>query len=325
MSEKGVQIKLTNYPVWYDIGNVDALHTARERFGITDDDLDKEGEAVFIFSEFVIKFFADAKLAQDRGERGTLLSGFVPEVEGVKGNFYRYAFVPGELYPHVVTPSDFKQFISWTQNHFWKEERIVDPGEFKKICHAFYYDKTKKRVDQFLVANNLDDTEHIINGEEIPSLTDLLQAVDFDYLSDGLQSRFHGDFILDNIIKTDNAYCLIDWRQDFGGHLESGDRYYDLAKLNHNLTINHRIVNQNLFTVESDGRVIRCEIMRPSILVECQNVFLDFAHSNGYDVRKIKILTAIIWLNMAPLHHHPFNIFLYYFGKFNLWQSLQLK
>ena len=31
------------------------------------------------------------------------------------------------------------------------------------------------------------------------------------------------------------------------GELRNGDLYYDLAKLNHNLTVNHDIVGKNLF------------------------------------------------------------------------------
>ena len=64
--------------------------------------------------------------------------------------------------------------------------------------------------------------------------------IDFEWLSQAKQHQFHGDFILDNIIKTKNGYSLLDWRQDFSGLLRAGDMYYDLAKLNHNLTVKDR-------------------------------------------------------------------------------------
>ena len=35
----------------------------------------------------------------------------------------------------------------------------------------------------------------------------------------------------------------------------------------------------------------------------------------GYDLKKIKILTFIIYLNMIPLHEKPFDLFLFYFAK----------
>ena len=41
-----------------------------------------------------------------------------------------------------------------------------------------------------------------------------------------------------DIIKTNNGYKLLDWRQNFGGELYNGDKYYDLAKLRHNIIFN---------------------------------------------------------------------------------------
>jgi len=113
---------------------------------------------------------------------------------------------------------------------------------------------------------------------------------------------------------------LIDWRQDFAGDLEVGDVYYDLAKLNHNLNINHDIVNRDLFDSSKDN----CYILINSKLNECKGALHSFIIKNGYDLKKVKILTSIIWLNMAPLHEHPFNDFLFSFGKYNLYKSLKL-
>jgi len=44
---------------------------------------------------------------------------------------------------------------------------------------------------------------------------------------------------------------------------------------------------------------------------------------NGYDLKKVEVLTSIIWINMAPLHEYPFNNFLFNFGKYNLYKNLK--
>ena len=98
--------------------------------------------------------------------------------------------------------------------------------------------------------------------------------------------------------------------------------YYDLAKLNHNLTINHDIVNADHFTIEKSDDIIGVDIHRRENLVECQNVLHKFIVQKGFDLKKVKVLSAIIWLNMSPLHHHPFDKFLFYFGKYKLWQAI---
>ena len=37
--------------------------------------------------------------------------------------------------------------------------------------------------------------------------------------------------------------------------------------------------------------------------------------SKNYDLNKVKILSALIYLNIAPLHGYPYNEFLFYYGK----------
>ena len=130
---------------------------------------------------------------------------------------------------------------------------------------------------------------------------------------------------MDNIIQTPHGYSLLDWRQDFGGLLKAGDMYYDLGKLNHNLTINHDIVYNNLFTVKARGKIITCDIMRSQNLLNCQKVLHEFILSKGLDLKKVQTISALIWLNSAPLHHHPYNFFLHYFGRLNLWLTMNQK
>ena len=71
-----------------------------------------------------------------------------------------------------------------------------------------------------------------------------------------------------------NKFILLDWRQDFGGSLESGDMYYDISKLNHNTVINHDIVNRGLFEIHNTKEGIICDILRSNRLVECQESLL---------------------------------------------------
>ncbi|MCR4322474.1 MAG: hypothetical protein NUV61_00055 [Candidatus Azambacteria bacterium] len=323
MLEKGEVFSTKQFAEWYDIGNTSALHRTRAQIADHFDNLDKMEESIFIFADFVIKFFHDAQVVKERVARARLLGKLVPRIEGATKNFYRYTYVLGGLYSDVATPTDFTYFLTWAKKNLWIKTQEISDGEFEKVCHAFYLDKTKTRIQQFLDANNLKDEEHIINGERVPTFKELLHQIDFSWLSRSRQYQFHGDLILDNVLKTEKGYCLVDWRHNFGGLLKGGDIYYDLAKLNHNLTVNHDIVNKNLFTVKlENGNHVMCDILRRDNLVECQRVLFDFVKKEGYDARKIRMLTGLIWLNMAPLHHYPFNLFLYYFGKLHVWRTI---
>lgn len=323
MHGEGTEFRLANFPSWLDIGNVAALKKAREKIGDHFDNLDKVDESIFLFDDFVIKFFHNERHVQDRVARAAVLSEHVPEIEGVTKNFYRYKYVPGDIYSQVVNPTDLRNFLAWAKQNFWHPVEEVDQKTFKKVCRDFYLNKTKERIDKFLQDNMMRDEEHIINGEKVPALSTMLARIDFDWLTDAKQHCFHGDMVMENIVKTANGYSLLDWRQNFGGLIKAGDMYYDLAKLNHNLVVSHDLINKNLFTVDipADGSVT-CDILRRENHVACQKEFNDFVAREGYDARKVEMLTALIWLNMSPLHHHPFNLFLYYFGKLNLWRAI---
>lgn len=307
---------------WFDTWNVDWLNKARKEVPDSFHILDKLEESIYIYDDFVVKFFYDQKLSDKRVKRAEYLQWLVPAIEWHERNFFRYEFSPWKLYSRVANPKNFREFFDWSRNNLWKEVQEVSNDEFRGVCYDFYYKKSIDRINKFLSIYTLKDEENLINGEYIPSIIDIFSKVDFTYLCNSKQTLFHGDFILDNIIQTENWFCLLDWRQDFGWLLEAGDMYYDLAKLNHNLTVNHDIVNSDLYSIEREGDEITIDINRRESLVQCQKVFHDLIVKNGLDLKKVKILTAIIWLNMSPLHHHPFDKFLFYFWKYNLWKAL---
>jgi len=320
---KDFDFGVVDYKIWHDIGNVDSLNVARSKIEDSFRILDKADESIFIFDKFVIKFFSNEEINKKRIERGKILKGLVPEIEGFSKNFYRYKYAKGHLFSKIATPNNFSHFLNWSNKKLWIPVKKIDHEDFKKACFNFYYSKTVERIEKFLKTRSIKDSENIINGEKIPTIKKMLSMINFEKLCDTKQTNFHGDFIPDNILKNGNEYILLDWRQDFGGLLEQGDMYYDLAKLNHNLTVNHEIVNRDLFTININKNIVECDIMRKENLVQCQRVFFDFLENNDLDSQKVRLLTAIIWLNMSPLHHHPFDLFLFYFGKLNLWQELK--
>lgn len=327
MIGEGKSFEVREFKSWLDIGNADGLNQARKEIGEEFENLDKPGESIFIFDKFVIKFYFEQSIVEQRVKRAKNLGTVVPEVLDRVGNFYKYKYTEGDLYPRVVTLEDFSDFLNWCKKYLWIKKEEVNKHEFKRICKDFYYKKTKDRIVKLFSDNRLKDTEEIINGDRVPSIKELLSSMDFSWLSEGQQCQIHGDLVMDNIIKTKNGYKLLDWRQNFGGLLKSGDLYYDLSKLNHNLTVNHDIVNKNLFTFVKDGNRITCDILRSDNLVSCQKVLFDFIEKEKMDKKKLDILTAIIWLNMSPLHSVPvnFNLFLYYFGKLHLFRALNQK
>ena len=307
---------------WLDIGNSSELKRAREKIYDKFEILDKVDESIFLFDDFVIKFFYDKKICKNRVDRCKNLSGLTPKIIGHSDNFYKYEYAKGDLLSTSIDENIFRNFLIWSEKNLWL--KYDDFDEFKNICKSFYFDKTKSRLDKFFNDNNIIDNTTNINGYEIPPISDLLKSIDVNWMCSSTPVQFHGDYILDNIIHNDNDFVLLDWRQDFGGDIKNGDIYYDLAKLNHNLIFNHEIVHKGLFNVqEKDGKV-KCDILRSDILTNCREILHVWIIENNLDIKKVNLLTAIIWLNMAPLHDYKIGQFLFYFGKLNLYKSLIL-
>ena len=166
------------------------------------------------------------------------------------------------------------------------------------------------------------DEEEIINGELVPKVFDMLKDISEEYLCDVDPYNFHGDYIPDNIIVSGSDFILLDWRQDFGGSIKAGDIYYDLGKLNHNLIFNHKIINDGHFSISKNGDV-KVDLLMSNNLYNCQKILFDFLDQEGFSKNKVNLLSSIIWLNMSPLHNYPLDIFLFYFGKINLFRALK--
>lgn len=298
---------------WLDIGNTTELNKTRKYFGSSIKVLDKDNESIYFFNNFVIKFFSNPTINKNRVKRALMLKGLVPNIIKSSSNFFKYEKAEGNLFSESVTEKSFKSFLEWAKVNLWKE---IPTNNFNSKCYDFYINKTNKRINQYLGENV--DIPEVINGELIPPIQKILSKIDSEWLCKGIPVQFHGDFILDNIIETQNNFCLIDWRQDFAGDLEVGDIYYDLFKLNHNLRVNHNIVDKKLF----DPSPKNCYILCHSTLIKCREILHKFIVENGYDLKKIEVLSSIIWVNMAPLHEYPFNKFLFNFGKYTLHKTL---
>jgi hypothetical protein len=116
----------------------------------------------------------------------------------------------------------------------------------------------------------------------------------------------------------------LDWRQDFGGDLSIGDIYYDFAKLMHGLIISHKLISEKCFNVEWKSKSIEYNFHRTQMLVECEKKLCSWLDANGYDKKKVNVLTALIYLNIAALHHYPYSLLLYAHGKYMLKSELEV-
>jgi NDP-sugar pyrophosphorylase family protein len=315
---------------WWDTGSEEGLKRAREVFsGI--DNLDKLDEELYFKDEYVIKYFHNESMCQNRVVRSKHLYPTVPNIEQYSKNFYKYKFISGkDLFRKDNRQENMLPLLNYTQENLWNKKVTLSDIEHKMFldtCRQFYYEKTKARLNKFYEQTNIVDEDVIINGVKLPSLKYLLSTIDWQNICNGIVSNTHGDWNMSNIIfdERSNKYTFVDWRQDFGGIVEYGDVYYDFAKMYACLYWPHTSIKSGKYVYEKNENNISVSIEIPNDLVESANLFDEWIIKNGYDLKKTKILTGIVWLNMAPLHEKPLDKHLYYSGVNMIYKSLNEK
>ena len=160
-----------------------------------------------------------------------------------------------------------------------------------------------------------------INGTRTEKIEKLLNQIKWKDLYNGIPSKIHGDLQFDNILITNkNNFKLIDFRDNFGGKIEYGDKYYDLAKLYGGMILNYSLIKQNKFSYVKKAQNIHYSL--PNTKTNEIRVFFQFLKEKNLNISKVKLLTSIIFLNMAPLHEFPFDQLLFAHGKLKLQKGL---
>jgi choline kinase len=309
---------------WSDTGNMDSLIKTRKKFFNPNGPniLEKPNEAIWFIDSLVIKFNIDKNFIADRVKRVDIMGDFVPKIIKSTPHMYAYKKANGEVLSKIIDLSLFKKLLDHSMS-FWKvgiksnPKLLTHNQDFKDVCFKFYKNKTYERINEYYKNFNNTDQEEFINGINTPKVFEMLDSLDWNWLCDGLKGQFHGDFHFENILydKETNKFTFLDWRQNFGGIIEYGDIYYDFAKLNHGLIVCHELIAKDLFTVNYSSNNIHYDLCRKQILVECENYLKEYLEQNGFDYQKVYLLTALIYLNIAGLHHYPYCHLLYYLGK----------
>jgi NDP-sugar pyrophosphorylase family protein len=317
MISKGLPFHYKCLSRWYDIGNVKTFNEALQHIKCDYDVLHKDTESICFLKDKVVKFMCDTKSVKNRVTRGQLLAANAPQILHHNDHFFSMEYINGTVMSKYYVSGEIYKLLNWSYDNLWVN-KMVDPTHIT-VCMNFYKNKTIQRIDLLDIQES-----KTINGMPVPPICELLESINWEALCTDTFYNFHGDFILDNIICTDSgSYKLIDWRQDFGGEITHGDMYYDLAKLRHNIIFNHDNINDNLYDVRAHNDDIVVDLKCNYFLVQQLEQYEKFILEKNLDIRKIKILTALIWLNMSPLHEYNVSKFLFHFGKYNLILALR--
>jgi NDP-sugar pyrophosphorylase family protein len=305
---------------WYDTGNVESYEMLKNILKPKYSVISKNNESLCFFDTTVVKFVNDVKINEKRIKRGIYLYPLTPKLIRYSNNFIEMEKIEGIVLSEYYKHGEVYNLLTWAKNNLWVNQNI--DNEYKNNCYNFYINKTNSRINDLSFLKNKQEIT-IINGINTDKISNLLNKIPLDILITDTFYHFHGDFILDNIMKTKDSYVLIDWRHEFDNQLTHGDIYYDLSKLRHNIIFNHKNILNKLYEINYNNENITLDLKCNYFLIQQLYDFDKFIIDNGFDLKKIKIITSLIWINMSSLYDGLLSEFLFYFGKYNLFLSLQ--
>ena len=313
-------ISVVNVDNWYDTGNLSRLNDAFENYKSPEHNiLPKPNEAIWISSHKCIKYHSDQNFISDRLKRLEYMpDDMTPTILSSGKNFFSYEFKEGRLLSHSSDLELFSIFLNKMQKNFWTH-RPKYFSKSKEVQENFYRKKTLKRIDEYMSRFDQKDNIDKINGHVIKPARLSLAEFNWNSFYDGaVWAHFHGDLHGENIIATPSfEIFLLDWRQNFGeGNYQFGDVYYDLGKILHGLIVRHSMVNSDRFCVShNEERSVTLDIDTSLSFVKLQEWFEEWVNKSEYDLIRVKQVTALIFLNIAALHHYPYSKFLFCLGQ----------
>ncbi len=307
---------------WCDFGSSENYSKLINRFRTQN--LIKNDEFTYIYNNFVYKYSFNQSSIQKKISRSKQLKNLVPNIEKQTNNFYSYKFIEGDLLSEADSILIFNNFLEFCKSKLFLKRKLKDNelSDFYTSCRKFYYDKTLSRLKQFWDRFEISDQEYFINGVKCKNIKTMLKEIEWNDLSEGDPYNFHGDLQPENIITNNNEFWLIDWRESFGESKDIGDIYYDLAKLDHGLLLSGKIVRKNLYDCVVKDENINISFSIDNSLYEYKKLLSSFIEEEGYDKKKVQILSSLIFLNIAPLYEGTYSLLLYFLGQFKLNQVL---
>ena len=192
---------------------------------------------------------------------------------------------------------------------FEKYKEPVDKSEYTEI----YVTKTDQRLNDMAfkspqVLDMMQSDYIVINNlhyKNFPLLKDKLWAA-LEKLADFNQRTIvHGDYCFSNILFDPMHYIFkfVDPRGRFKTQTIYGDPRYDIAKLRHSIVGLYDFIVAGLYKFTNLGNnSYEFQISTPILAEKLETFFDELVIAYGYNSKDIKLIEAVLFLTMIPLH-----------------------
>ncbi len=275
-------------------------------------DFSKSNETILIYkNNSVFKIFKDSLISKKRIKKSNLYQKAFPYCSEIpSGSGYYYKFTDGGTLYDNCSAKNLNNLLYFLDTELWNKK--ISNSFLNGCARKFYEDKTKERINLLNEKYNLKKIKSI-NQKSLSQ--QIIPKFNFeDLVNKSIFCPIHGDLQYDNVIYNpeNNKFVLIDWRHEFGGSVEYGDLYYDLAKLLGGIFINYKRIKKNDFKclLSNEESNISYEYIFDNYFKDHLQIIREFHLSRNLDFKHTIKLMSLIFLNMAPLHTYPFDLML---------------
>lgn len=200
----------------------------------------------------------------------------------------RRLFDVHKLFEKYTTEMDQENFYDLYLHKTWqrlKEQQEQDPY-WKKLWKYEYLVINGKKY------KNIRFFEMELNNK-IEQLVDSVKV-----------TIMHGDYCFSNILFDMNSFLcrVIDPRGRMREQTIYGDSRYDIAKLRHSVVGGYDYAVHGLFSLREDENTFEITNNYPSFQDKITSFFDKTVVDYGYDLKEIKLIEALLFASMIPLH-----------------------
>lgn len=98
-----------------------------------------------------------------------------------------------------------------------------------------------------------------------------------------------------------------------------------LQKLNGGIYVSYKNIKKGLFSYKDNFDNVSIKTPSDPFLKKSKIIFDNFIYQKKLDIVKIEILTGVIYLNMAAMHHEPFSHFIFHLGRYKIHKWINIK
>ena len=294
---------------------MDDLNKTKQYFNETPLSLYKVTDEITYKVNSFLKFSPNTVFIGNKAKRAKILTDLIPYEVVSTDNFIKYDWMQGNtLYQHDSLYL-YLDFLNTFKTNISKSK--IYQGS-KEVFDEFYITKTNKRVAAFKqrFGSEYLTQRFTINSKQHEDLATILNSIEISqFYNNPMYDLFHGDLQFDNILYnlSFKKFIYIDWRDSFGDSTEGGDIYYDLAKLYGGSIIPYNLMKKEDSIIYEEGSTeVNYSYNVSTQLTDFRIAYEKWIVENNFDLNKVKLITAIIFLNMSPLHDDKFGKMLWF-------------